>query len=318
MVSVYKSCRNIPNSPSSIALSQGNIVYVIFSMLFVVISTWYLITYSFTFPDYIKYYRYVEEGTSFVRFSTEPISAGMMYILHKLGYSAYEYYFISTFLLHISYVFIAVKIENKSKYFVLFFLIFNPINLILIQTPRYSFSMSMCFYAFFARSNRNALVFILLAFLSHNVMGVFGALFKLTSGMNNYLNLIVVSLSVVFIFLIINGVIPLGFENFATSAIQRGIGRISIFGVFTLYVLSVYKGLSDIKLYLLIMSVFIIVLFFITPFTHRVSSFYLVILTYFLFSQQKEMLNRILNFLFSFGLLAVSFYIFISGSFGYE
>jgi len=315
-VSIYESCRNIPTTPVFI-LNKENFTFIAFCLFFVPISTWCLMSYSYGFPDYFNYVRYVEEGTSFLRFTAEPISAGVMYILYRLDYSAFEFYMVSTALLHISYAFVALKTEKKSRYFVLLFLVFNPINIILIQTPRYAFSMSFGLYAFFARSNSKSIMLILLALLSHNVMGTFVVIFKLTAGMKNHLNFFVLTLCVLTLLLIVNGVIPLGFENFVTSEIQRGVGRVAVFGVFVMYVISAYKGLDDKRLYLLLMAFFMVIIFFITPFTHRVSSFYFVIFAYYLFSQQKILKNRILDYLSCFMFFGVSFYMIFIGGFGY-
>ncbi|WP_409048996.1 EpsG family protein (plasmid) [Proteus mirabilis] len=302
---------------SKFKLTEINLIYIFFSLFFVLFSTWYLASFVYNFPDYYNYDRYIKDGTSFIRFSTEPLSAAVMYVLHYFRLSAYEYYFASILMLYTSYCFVSSRVENASKFFVLVFLVFNPLNLILIQTPRYGFAMSLCIVAFFSKSNYKSFLLIALSLLFHNVMAAFAVVFLITSRVSNKLNIFITGSSITVFILILYGVIPLGFENFSVSEIQRGVGRLSVFFIFALYVILSHRGWGKDKLHLVIMAIYIIALFFISPFTHRLSSFYIVVMAYYLFSKQNMIENRIVNYIYCSLFLLGSYYILATGSFGY-
>lgn len=315
MLGFYREFRNI-HVPLVHRTSLNDSIYLAYGVTISIIMSWFLSSYSIYFPDFSNYENYVIRGTSFVRFFTEPLGAAVMYAVHVLGGGSYEYYCVTIFSLCLSYVYALYRIQNKAKFFTLLFLILNPINLMLIHTPRYAFAMSIALFAFFS-SGRKKIFLLFLSVLSHNVMGFFACVFVFTSGLKNSFNIIITIVLSFGFYLVLIGVVPLSSANFVTSEVQRGVGRTLLFLAFCFYVLLSSKRMNNEKFYLAIMFSFVLGLYIITPFAQRLPAFFLVIFTYYLMVKQKKLLNSLLNFVILLLFVLFSFYIILGGHFGY-
>lgn len=287
---------------------------IVISFCFVII----IGEYVFYFPDYYNYERYIVDGTSFIRFYQEPISACIMYAIHYMEGSSYWYYVISILMLNYSYYFLCGTVKSNTKYILFIFLLLNPINLILIQTPRYVIALAFCFLAINANTKIKLFAWSILILLTHTVMGVFFILFITMVGMKNRYNLIIVLIVVGLFAIFTKVIVPLGFERMLSSDLSRGFGRIALFLLAAIYVLLSFRGLSDSRKHIAIVSLLMAALFYMSSFTHRLSSFYFVLLFLYLFQYQKQFINKLTNINFCFLFILGGVYILLSGSYGYS
>ncbi|HAS8519803.1 TPA: hypothetical protein I7750_19540 [Vibrio vulnificus] len=289
--------------------------FIIFPIIF--ISSFILASYSQYFPDYNNYDNYIVGGTSFLRFYREPLSALIMQTFHYFGLSAYEYYLSSILVLFYSISRLVIKSKCRFPILTVVLIFFNPVTLILIQTPRHVYSMALALLAFSSKGSKLYFL-LLLSLLLHNVMGALAVFFLVTSKVNNKINYILASAGVLFFVAVLSGFINLGYDFYDTSEIQRGVGRVLLFVILLLYTsIVVCKNRSALE-YFLIFSAMSVLLYFITPFSHRISSFlYIMIITY-LLSHQKNNFNILFSILILLCHVGLSIYIIWCGELGYS
>lgn len=283
--------------------------------MFFFIGSYILLTFGFNFPDYDSYNAYVIKGSGLFRFIKEPVSALLLQLISYLNLDVIFYFYI----VWVGYFFSCVKVirflkDDFIKFFFLLFLLFNPLSLLLYQTPRFLLAISFLYIAFLyiKKSNKKTFFYILLCFLSHNFLGALAFAFIVL----RYLYFSKISLylffSIVYIllFFIIAYVIvqyfPLYFNH---NVYDRGVGRY-LYTFFSVLIVSIlaFKRPKD-----LMFNVFCLVMFtylmYLTPYFHRLSSVVLFMVFYLLLNNKTSLYYK--SIISTFFISSVFFSIFI-------
>ena len=295
---------------------KNNYYYWVFGLITCFVSAFILAEYSINFPDFHKYDRYIIENLSLTRFYTDPLSALMMQIVYLSGLDGHAYYLLVILTLNISYLFLASNFKSSGSLFILVFLIFNPLNLLMIHTPRFACAFAICIYALY-RNDSTSKYFLLLSFFFHNIMGVFAIALFLMKKVKPPFLVFLVSCCILGIFLISRDIIPLGYGKLSNTEDQRGLGRLLIFIVLYAYFILSMKINDQNKTYLCILGVMIFALYFISPFTHRFGYYVLIVCSVRFFSNFKYLLNSMITHVILTLFLILSIYIMVEGLYGY-
>ncbi len=279
----------------------------------------FLIPYYSFFPDFENYSNYIVNGNALARFGLEPLSGWLMYATGLAGCAtASEYYLITTLVLLMSLLYVCYTVDIKFRLATFLTLTINPITLILIQTPRHAMAMGLLMLALVQTKKLLSFLLLFMAISTHTIMGVFGVLFYLSTQFQNKIN-VVVFLFCIFIFSAVTaGIIPTHYEMYGVSGIQRGVGRVSVMLMYTALFVFMLRGFSQEKLYIIIITCFIYILFLISPFAHRLTAvaFYMSVLFY--FHSRLSITSRVVRFVICLGTVISGLGMIWFGSFGYS
>jgi hypothetical protein len=291
--------------------SFGDKSYLIYIFIYLILSTIILSKVNY-FPDYANYDQYIINGTGSLRFRFEPINAFLMSIMNNLNFSAKEYYLL-IWIISSFFLFLIPFIYGRRYFIFSIFLLLNPINIIMFQTPRQFLAYSFFVFALML-SMKIKVLFLVFAILSHTISG--------------FLSLFIVSLmqfkKILFSISLLFGLILLVYFTsyiytvYSSDEIQRGIGRLVLFSIFILVTLFIgYK--KDIKEIFALISILLFVLlsYQITPYAGRILPFFLPIILLYLFNSFKKRDSIFLIHTLLLSYLIISTTIIISGRFGY-
>lgn len=292
--------------------SSGNKSYLFFVPIYFFMSFFILNSIEF-FPDYSNYEQYIYKGTYQLRFIYEPLTAVLMYYPEKYNWGALGYYYVVWFLGSVI-LFLIPLIHGKRYIVFVVFVLFNPISIILFQTPRQF--ISFCFFVasiFFLLKIKSLLLF--LSLFSHTISGVVSFAFSILLWLNRKLFFISLILGFILFWYVSNSHYSF---YLAEEDVQRGMGRLVYFSLmfFLLMFLSLNKPLFE-KIVFSSLFVFVLILYNFTPYAGRLLPYFLVIFSLYLFNSFSSKITNLVVISFLLVSIALSFFIILLGAFGY-
>ena len=259
---------------------------MIYKFIFFLVGSSIILVLGYNFPDYDSYSNYVYKENGYLRYVQEPISAVFVYFVSILKLDTiYLFYFTWVF-----YFFSCLKVADSLedsfyKILFLFFLLFNPLSLILYQTPRFLLAISFFYIAFLHlnKSIKKSIFFLIFCFLSHNFLGLISLSFlfiRYSYSLKTYWFLFI-SFSFLFCFFILANIISQSYPYYFNHDVyDRGVGRYfyTLTSVLILCFLSL-KRFKDFTFYLICLIMFSY-LMYLTPYFHRVSSVLIFMIFY--------------------------------------
>lgn len=126
------------------------------------------------FPDVVSYNEIIKEGY-FFRFIYEPASMFIFIVLHLLEFDAVIYYLFVWLLSLICVWKVTEKFDPSVRSHVFIFIVFNPLNLISLQVPRFYMAMHIGLFIVTSFGLRKKVFSSVLAAVSHNIAGLYMA-----------------------------------------------------------------------------------------------------------------------------------------------
>jgi len=292
--------------------SIGNKTYFFYVPIYLFMSFFVLNSIEF-FPDYSNYNQYIEKGTYQLRFLYEPFTALLMYYPEKYNWGALGYYYVVWFLSSAILFLIPMLYGRRYIVFVVFIL-FNPITIVLFQTPRQF--ISFCFFVtslFFLLKLKT--LFLSLGLLSHTISGFVSISFALLLSLKRRLFFI----SLIFGFFLFWYISRSAYSFYLVEEeIQRGVGRLAYFSLlfFLLVFLSLKKPFFE-KLIFSSLFVFVLILYIQSPYAGRLLPYFLVLFSLYLFNSFSSKITNLIVVSFFLMSIVFSFFIVLLGMFGY-
>jgi hypothetical protein len=295
------------NSSSSL----GDKSYKIYIFIYIILSVLILSKVNY-FPDYANYDQYITNGTAGLRFSFEPVNAFLMTSMHNLNFSAKEYYWL-VWVISSFFLFLIPFIYGKRYFIFSIFLLLNPINIVMFQTPRQFLAYSFFVFALML-SMKIKILFLVLAILSHTISGFLSLYIVFLMQFRK----LFFSLSLLFGLILLVYFTTNIYTVYSADEIQRGIGRLILFSIFILATLflAYKKNVKDLFALISIL-LFVLLSYKITPYAGRILPFFLPIVLLYLFNSFKKKDSLFIIHILILSYLAISTTIIISGRFGY-
>lgn len=267
------------------------------------------------FPDYYVYDAYIQKGTASIRFIFEPISALVMTTLHhaKLGAQAY---YLFTWFFSSTVLFLTVFFVGKRYLSFIVFLLFNPINIVMFQTPRQF--LGFCFFVavlMLSTKFKFKFLFSLFSLLSHSISGVLSFFFLFLLKVKKYLIPFILACGAIGFYFIAQYKYSIHLED---NGEKRGMGRLLLFVFQTVIIvfLTLKKPLID-KCILVIILFFIFYLYQITPIAGRVLPFFSAFIFLYAYKSFKKFDSILIMHTLMLSNIFLSFLIIILGLFNF-
>jgi hypothetical protein len=278
--SVFKLC-----NPEYLTKKSSS--YISLFALTVFVASTFFLSYSIeSFFDFDRYESYITNGSALVRFRMEPISAISMYFWGRLGLGAFSYHLLIWIFFGIVCYVMAKKSGCYFWEFLFLLLVFNPASMILLQTPRFLLGFIFFLVALLQNGFRR-LLFLLLAFFSHNLLGLYAFFISFTMKFRLKTQFFFFVIGLISIYFLLK----FGSSQFSSYIVDqhdRGWGRLMLFTI-TLPIYFLQKKLKNKEaIYVIFLSMLSFVLFTITPYTHRILTINTFLLFVLIFQQRRS------------------------------
>lgn len=285
--------------------------YIYFLLYFSI--TPLIISSIYFFIDFDSYDAIIKGGWAWSSYSNEPVSASLLMILHYFSLGAFELYFITWIIAFIFFVIILLKL-GKSFGVLYIYLILNPVSIILLQFSRqYLAFLLFLMSIFFIQSKFKSVSYLVLSVLSHNASALFSLLFYLLikSSFYRFVSTLIISI-IGFYFMT-----SIFFSQYTVHETDKGRGRVLIVLLTLLFFIVLSLKRTKISFSLIVLSVFLVISFAISPQAGRFSPYFIAILAFYGFYNFKESSSIILIHLFFIVNILISFTIVSMGWFGF-
>jgi hypothetical protein len=284
--------------------------YLLYLSLYILLSLLILDKVEY-FSDYGSYSLFVDHGVPQLIYR-EPLSWLSMTLISWLNLTAKEYYIFSWVFVSLLVFMLPLFLGRRYIVFSVVLLI-NPFTLILFQTPR-SF-MAFPFYVLMVVLVLKSRVFFsMIAIMFHNLSG-FYMLFLL------YISKFRIIFFIILLFMMLAGMfilVQLFYPYYDVKVSAHGQGRLQLFILFTmtLIAISIKKSNNNILLLLSICLFTVLSYEVITPAARLIPYLFTVILLY-SFNMFKKIDSIIVVHILYISYILISFYVVISGRFGF-
>lgn len=241
------------------------------------------------FFDFPTYEGYINGFTFFERFDREPLSAVLMYFAAKGELGAEGYYYITWYMVFIPIVWALYKKHHRAWFVLSLFVFFNPVMLIVFQTPRQFVAVGF-FLLSILFSGWIRIFSLICILLAHTVSGLFvcGLFFVYQLQRNLYPLLFGLLLIAYYLFL-------QGYYDFYIDSHDRGVGRlfytILIFAIFS-FLTFLKKGKE--KEFIVNMFFFVVAAFILSPFGSRLFIFFILLAILYLFTSLHKFDSKLI------------------------
>jgi len=286
---------------------------VLLYFFFFLIITPFFISAIPNFIDFDSYQAIVEGGWAWEKYRTEPLSAGLLMLMHYGGFGALGLYLSSWFISFAGFIFV-LSSQGKAKGTLYLFLILNPIALVLLQFSRQYLAYIFFIVAVLTLSNKlKSKIGICASFLSHNA----------SSGFSLLLYRLVYSRILIFVVIILIATVAFSFISFTVFPeythhdVVRGRGRVALVIVSFLFFMTIsIKRPKVILLFFLMMACFIF-MYYVSPQAGRFAPYFLAFLASYGVFTFNSTANIFLIHSFFIANIVASFFMVTSGLYGF-
>jgi hypothetical protein len=293
-----------PTACSVLGMGLAFILIILMSLL--------LVSKSPNFFDYDTYDLMMETGAYFARYQREPVSMVTMYISGFLEEGALGYYLIVWVMYLLSVMFISFRYYKNLWFTVSMFLLFNPLIIMSFTVPRHFMALTFLILAIHL-SRIRALLVLVLSVLVHNILGLFALYFVRLRMRSAFVRILLITFGVILFYYFMVVVYPESMDLTKDQGRGQAVYALLFFGVF--YLLMFRKPLK--YRFYIDGFFFILILYFINPIAYRFFSLWIIMTFLYMVSKLKKRDSFLLIRGFTFLSVSFSFFIVVTGSYGY-